>query len=287
VNVASINIGDAQQPLETLIRMSAVIRSFVRRNPADYVLVEKVDDIEAAKKAGKLAVTLDIEGAFAIADQLSLLELFYDLGVRWMAMVYNRKNLVGAGCHDDRDDGLTEVGRAFIAEMDRLGMVKCCSHTGYRTAMDVLSSTATPTIFSHSNPLALKKHPRNITDEMIDACAKTGGVVCLNGIGIFLGENDVRVSTFVDHIDYVVQRIGAGHTGIGLDYVLDQEGLHTLIDRAFIWPKEHGYGAGMKCMPPEEFPFITDELLRRRYSDDDVKAILGGNLMRVARQVWR
>ncbi|WP_204351035.1 membrane dipeptidase, partial [Serratia marcescens] len=91
------------------------------------------------------------------------------------------------------------------------------THTGYRTAMDVMNNTDKPVVFSHSNPRALRDHPRNIPDELVDACARIGGVVCINGIGIFLGANDASVKTFVDHIDHVVQRVGAAHVGVGLD----------------------------------------------------------------------
>lgn len=288
VDVASINFGDAEEPLETLVRTAAAIRSFVRQNPDEYVLALSVDDIAAAKSSGKLAVALDVEGAFAIGDQLSLVELLYDLGVRWMLMAYNRRNRVGGGCHDDVDDGLTPLGYELVREMDRLGMVKCCTHTGYRTAMDVFVATDRPTIFSHSNPRALKDHARNIPDVLIDACAASGGVVCINGIGIFLGENDATVETFANHIDYVVQRSGAAHVGIGLDYVFDQEGLAKMLaENVAIWPAGHGYRPGINFVAPEDLPSVTDELLRRGYADDDVRAILGGNLLRVAREVWR
>jgi len=175
-----------------------------------------------------------------------------------------------------------------VREMDRVGIVKCCSHTGYRTALDVFSMSEKPTIFSHSNPRALRDHPRNIPDNLIDACAKSGGVVCINGVGIFLGENDTGVSTFVDHVDYVVQRAGPAHVGIGLDYVFDQEALgRSLSIGANTWPPGYGYRAGIEFMPPENLAQVTEELLRRGYADDSVLAILGGNLMRVARAVWR
>lgn len=288
VDVAMINIGDSNISLETCVRMAAEIREFVAAHSADYVLALSVDAILHAQQQHKLAVGLNVEGVFSIGDQLSLIDLYYDIGVRWMLMVYNRKNLAGYGCHDDVDEGLTAFGREVVRRMDRVGMVKCCTHTGYRTAMDVLTATDRPTIFSHSNPRALWDHPRNITDQLIDACAATGGVVCINGVGIFLGDNDVSVETFVKHLDYVVQRVGAQHVGIGLDYVFDTAGMNAMLaEHANLWPAGFGYSPGVRFFPPEDLPKVTELLLRRGYAEQDVRSLLGGNLLRIARTVWR
>jgi membrane dipeptidase len=288
VKVVSINIGDAQHPLDTLVRMAAHIRGFVQQHSDEYVLAATAADVSAAHNAGKLAVALDVEGAYALGEQLSLIQFYYDIGVRWMLMVYNRANLTGYGCHDESDAGLTAFGRRVVREMDRVGLVKCCAHTGYRTAMDVLTMTDRPTIFSHSNPRALRDHPRNIPDELISACAATNGVVCINGIGIFLGDNDAGVATFANHIDYVVQRVGPAHVGIGLDYVFDQHGLNSMLaEHANVWPRGFGYEPGIRFLGPEQLPYVTDELLRRGYAESDIRAVLGENLLRVARDVWR
>lgn len=288
VDVAVINIGDSDQPLETLIRMAAAIRDYVAKHPGHYSMAVDTAAIRAAKAAGKLAIALDVEGVYALGSQVSLVPLLYELGVRWMLMVYNRANLAGSGCHDAEDGGLTPLGRELVREMDRVGLVKCCSHTGYRTAMDVFEQSTRPTIFSHSNPRALHDHPRNIPDELIDACAQSGGVVCVNGIGIFLGDNDIRVERFVDHVDYVVQRIGARHVGVGLDYVFNLAGMNAaLANSANIWPQGFGYSAGIKCFPPEQLPAVTEELLRRNYDEGSIRGILGENLLRVADEVWR
>ena len=220
VDVAMLNIGFGEQGVEEHLRTLAHFRRWIAARNDRYLLIETVDDIRRARETGRLAVGFDIEGANGIGDQVSLISLYYDLGVRWMLMAYNRNNLVGGGCQDD-DQGLTDFGRDVLNEMERVGMVACCTHTGYRTASEVLDFSRNPVIFSHSSPRALHDHARNIPDDLILACARTGGVICLNGIGIFLGNNDTSTETYFRHMDHVVQLVGAGHVGIGLDYVFD------------------------------------------------------------------
>jgi membrane dipeptidase len=152
VTAVTINIGDSQVPLEVLIRTAAGIRHYVQQHPDDYLLGLTTADLREAAQSGRLAVCLDVEGVFALGTQVSLVEFLYQIGVRWMLLVYNRRNLAGSGCHDAEDEGLTVHGRAILAEMDRVGMIKCCSHTGYRTARESLDATDRPVIFSHSNP---------------------------------------------------------------------------------------------------------------------------------------
>jgi membrane dipeptidase len=245
-----------------------------------------VADIEAAKRDGKLAVAFDIEGGRAVEAHPGLVEIFYRLGVRWMLIAYNKNNRLGGGCQDE-DSGLTDYGRLIIDEMERVGMVLCCSHTGYRTAREAIEYSRNPVIFSHSNPRALWDHERNIPDDLMQACARTGGVVNLNGIGIFLGNNDNSTETLLRHIDYAVELIGAEHVGLGLDYVFDQAELDEYVrSRPDIYPPEKGYGAGIAMIEPERFPVIAEALLRKGYSETDVQGIMGHNNLRVAKRVW-
>ncbi len=287
-DVAIINIGDSNYPLDSLIRMAARIRAFVRNHPDDYAMITDAKSILEIRASGKLAVGLDVEGAYAIGEELELIQLLYDLGVRWMLMAYNRQNLVASGVHDEYDRGLTDFGHKFIAELDRVGVIKCCSHTGYRSTLDVMYASDLPTIFSHSNPRALVNHPRNVTDELIRACAATDGVVCINGVGAFLSaENKATPDLVAEHMDYIAQLVGARYVGIGLDYVFQQQGMKsTRPEQAHIWPPEQ-YPVVSTFLSPVELPRITECLLRRGWKDEDVVAVLGENLMRVATRVWK
>ena len=287
-DAVTVNIGDAEVPLEVLNRMAQAIRRFVQANPDDYVLGLTTADLRAARASGRLAVCLDIEGVHAFGGDASLVEHFYRLGVRWMLPVYNRRNLAGGGCHDAEDGGLTAHGRAILAEMDRVGMIKCCSHAGYRTAREILDSSDRPVIFSHSNPRALHDHPRNIPDDLIRACAATGGVVGINGVGLFLGNRSPTAADVVRHADYVARLVGARHVAIALDTLFDTGAFRQPggPDPA-IWPPEWGYGSGSENLPPEALPGIADGLSRLGHADEDVRGIMGENLMRVAEAVWK
>jgi membrane dipeptidase len=287
VSLVVLNICFDAYPPETAFLMLASFRKWISRHTDDYVLAQSVAEIELAKANGKVAVAFDIEGGRAVEAHPGLVEIFYQLGVRWMLIAYNKNNKLGGGCQDE-DSGLTEYGRRIIDEMERVGMVLCCSHTGYRTAMEAIEYSENPVIFSHSNPRALKDHERNIPDDLMLACARTGGVVNLNGIGVFLGDNDNSTETLVRHIDYAVDLVGAEHVGLGLDYVFDQEELNDLVRaRPDMYPPEKGYKEGIAMIEPERFPLIAEALLWKGYKEADVQGILGHNNLRVAKQVWK
>jgi membrane dipeptidase len=283
----TLNVGFGENTPVDHLRMLAQFRHWLAARPEQYRIVRTVDDITAVKKTGQLAVCFDIEGMNAIGDQLSLIRLYYDLGVRWMLIAYNRNNRAGGGCQD-QDGGLTEFGRQVIDEMARVGMMLCCSHTGYRTVREAIDYSSNPVIFSHSNPRALKDHPRNVPDDLLRACAARGGVVGINGIGIFLGENDNSTEAMVRHIDYAVQLLGDEHVGLSLDYCFDSAELDEFVaNNPTTFPPAMGYDRGLKMVEPERLPALIDALMSKGYGAESLSRILGGNFLRVARQVWK
>lgn len=287
VSLAILNVCFDLMPPESAFTMLAAFRHWIGQRPESYVLAQTTEDVEAARTDDKLAIAFNIEGGRAVEAHPGLVEIFYRLGVRWMLIAYNKNNKLGGGCQDE-DCGLTDYGRHIIDEMERVGMVLCCSHTGHRTALEALEYSRNPVIFSHSNPMSVWEHKRNIPDHLMHACAKTGGVVNLNGIGTFLGNNDNSTETFIRHADYVVELIGAEHVGLGLDYVLDPTELDDFIkDNPDLFPANMGYRSGMAMIEPERIPLIADEFLKRGYNETQVRGILGENNLRVAKRVWK
>jgi membrane dipeptidase len=285
--VICLNTGYDVTRFDDNIRVLAHFRHFINRHPDRYILINTVEDVFAAKRSGKLGVCFDLEGTRALNDQLSMVELFYGLGVKWMLMAYNLNNSVGGGCQDE-DSGLTPFGRAVLDEMARVGMVPCCSHTGWRTAMQVMEHVAGPVIFSHSNCHAVHAHPRNIPDELIKACAATGGVVGINGDSAFLEPGTDLVPLMFRHIDHIVQLVGPDHVGLGLDYVYDM----TELDEYFkahpeYWPNDTGCAAPITFLEPERIPALADIMLEHGYPREAILKIMGGNHLRVASAVWK
>ena len=283
----SVTVATDGQTVEQAIDIIAKERKYFLSHPTRFRLCETVDDILAAKAAGVLGVNFNFQGTNAFERNVDLVEIYYKLGVRHALMAYNQKNRVGDGCHERTDGGLSRFGVALIEEMNRVGMIVDCSHTGYRTSMDVFDCSKAPVIFSHANARALWDHPRNIADVQIDACAKTGGVIGVNGIGVFLGPNDASTERLLGQIDYIAQRVGAAHVGIGLDWVFDMESLLVEVKKSAETYPGGGYDLDIKVAQPEQLPELTEGLLKRGYSEADIRGILGLNWIRVARQVWR
>lgn len=287
VDVVCMNVGfDAAPPMDALLLL-AEFRRWVEAHSAEYTLLDHPEDIDRIQsERNKLGICFNLEGGNALLESIHMISLYYRLGVRWMLFAYNKTNELSGGCQDE-DTGLTDFGRAVMDEMERIGMVVCCSHIGHRSAMEILERASRPVIFSHSNPRALWEHPRNIRDEAILACAKTGGVVGINGIGIFLGKNDIATDLIVRHCDYVASLVGPDHVGLALDYVYDQKELTDFVKSHPDTYPPGQYPNGVLMMEPERFPTIAEALLKSGHSEQDVCKILGGNHVRIARQVWK
>ncbi len=285
VDVVTLNVGFGEMGIESHVRTLASLRAWLIARPDEYVIASRVDDIERARATGRLAVGFDIEGANAIDDQPSLIGLYYALGVRWMLLAYNRNNRVGGGCQDE-DTGLTPFGREVIDEMERVGMQVCCSHTGHRTVRDVLAIARRPIIFSHSNAFALRAHPRNVPDDLIRDCAAAGGVIGINGLSAFLGEGEDLADLFARHVDHVVQLVGPRHAALGLDYVFDtQELVEYVAKMRHTFPPCLGYESSVRMLAPEQIVDVVRILLSWGYGDEALRALLGGNLLRLAKSL--
>lgn len=284
----SINVGMDFNDLGHIIRVISGFRAWLTDNADRFILVDTIEDVYSAKRDGKLAVSFDLEGSQMLEDDVTMVGLFRDLGVRQIHLAYNKNNSIAGGCHDE-DRGLTELGQRVVREINRTGMLMDCSHSSRQTSLEVMEISSKPVIFSHTNVKAIKDHPRNIDDAQIDACARTGGVIGLSGVGIFIGSDDIRVDTLMRHVDYVADRVGPQHIGFGLDYSFEEVTGDLPADQTMEewWPSSMGYDLkNMNYMAPERFPDIVEAMARGGYSDDQVYGMLGKNFARVAAASW-
>jgi membrane dipeptidase len=285
-NYLSINVGYDVVPWSTTIK---AIADYTKRIEArsDTVLCSTLAQVKKAWAAGKMAVTYDIEGMGALNGDLSMVELYYRLGVRQMLIAYNLNNDAGGGCHDD-DKGLTDFGRAVVGEMNRVGMVVDCAHSGARSGLEAMKLSTKPCIFSHANARALQDHERNITDEQIKALAATGGVIGVTGVARYLTNGKAGADTMVAHIDYIAKLIGIEHVGLSFDYDPSNGPEVDPAVAAKYWPaRQYPAGVGqMEILGPGLFPEIAKLLRAKGYKEEAIRGVLGGNFMRIASQVW-
>jgi len=297
----------------TLDMIDAVYRA-VERHPNDLMLATTAADIRRAKKQGKIAALMGIEGGHAIENSLAALREFHRLGVRYITLTWNNTNdWADAGRGEKKHNGLTDFGKEVVREINRLGMLVDVSHVADKTMSDALDVSKAPIIASHSSARALSNVPRNIPDDLLKRIAQNGGVVQVNFYSVFVdtatvtpqsAERDKRlkaeqdalnakykddperlaeesdkleaanplpplsISKLIDHIDHIVKVAGIDHVGIGADF-----------DGANDMPE----GARDVSMLPN----ITYELLKRGYSEKDIRKILGENFLRVFAEAER
>ena len=289
VNFLSVNVGYDVIAWDRTVRALSLARHWLAVTDG-YQLVGSMAEMERAIALGDMAVAFDIEGMNALDGSVDMVRFYYHLGVRQMVFAYNINNLAGGGCHDE-DLGLTDFGREVVAEMNAIGMVIDCSHCGYRTTMEAMECSDDPVVFSHSNARALRDHGRNIRDDQALRCAAGGGVVGVNGIALFVGDNDITTATITDHVDYYLDLIGGDHVGIGLDYfhpVDDAPAFtETVSDNGHYWPATEYPDGEVRCALPTQIQEIAEEMLRRNHNEKVINGVLGGNFQRIASQVWK
>ena len=229
------------------------------------VVARSAADIRTAKEAGKLAVILAVENSDATEGSLNILRMLHRIGVRSMGLTHNTSSRAADGNEESRTGGgLTTFGVALVKEMNRIGMAVDVAHLSPAGLRDVLDTVDRPIINSHTTCAALCDHPRNLLDEEIRLVAENGGVIAMTFVPRFVDADNPTFDRFIDHIDHAVQLVGPRHVAIGSDF----DGGGTLIEDATV------------------FPSITEALLEKGYSEDDVRLVLGESFMRVFGEVW-
>jgi membrane dipeptidase len=277
---------------QTLQNIGGFYRDF--ETYKDYIRpVTSVADIHTAKKENRTGVIIGFQNSTPIEEDLDLVEVFYKLGVRVIQITYNDLNFVGAGCYERRDVGLSQFGVDLVKEMNRLGMIVDLSHVGYKTTMDAIEESKSPVWFSHANPMALKEHCRNKTDEQVRALIRKGGVVGVNIFPPFLKrEYQATIEDVVEVFDYWVSVAGIDHVSVGLDFTENQseEWFRWLMSGkrkdSPVYPLELPLKLPKGLTRSDEMPNLTNALLEHKYSPADVRKIMGENLLRLFGTVW-
>lgn len=265
--------------------------------PEKVLIIREYSDIEKAKASNRLGILLSMQGADSIEHDLRYVSVLHRLGVRIIQITYNQRNNLGCGAYEPNDTGLTRFGQQAILEMNRLGILIDLSHVGYRTSLDTIEFSRDPVVFSHSSVKALNAHPRNITDEQIMAVAAKGGLVgiCPHSVMSVLEGNTgwPTVDDFIDHIKYVMDLVGEDAVGIGTDRwmrpTLAYKMLRVEFERTlpgffggFTGEQKHVDGFNYY----DQWLNLTEHLMKRGFSDEQIRKILGGNFARVFRTVF-
>jgi membrane dipeptidase len=272
------------------------IHAFVDRHPDRLVFATTARQVRDAKRQGKVAILIGVEGGHAIENSLDHLRELHRRGVRYMTLTWNNGNAWAGssiGVNGTRTGGLTDLGRGIVREMNRLGILVDISHVSDSTFFDAVATGSDPVIASHSSARAINSHPRNMSDDQLRAIARNGGVVNVNFYSNFLdprfraskdsidrlfeteAQRDAAVRTvprpslsvLLDHIDHIARVAGVDHVGLGSDF----DGVGGLLP------------AGMDDVT--RMPIIAQGLLDRGYSERDIRKILGGNMLRVMQRV--
>jgi membrane dipeptidase len=303
-------------PARRALDMIADVREQVRRHPETFEMASTAADIRRIARQGKIAALMGIEGGHAIEDSLRTLRSFYALGIRYMTLTHTNTNDWADSSGDINDatvkhhNGLTPFGREVVHEMNRIGMMVDISHVADKTFYDAIETSRAPIIASHSSSRALANHPRNMDDDMLRAIGKNNGVVMVNFYDGFLDPHKIEfnktanakaeelrkqylddpkraeeefkkwsaanapartpLSVLIDHVDHIAKVAGIDHVGIGSDF----DGIPLT-----------GAPAGMEDI--SKLPNLTIELMKRGYSDADIKKVLGENFLRVMAAVER
>jgi len=267
------------------------------RENSDLILqVHTADDIQRAKRENKTGIILGWQNTYGIEDRVEYLKLFKDLGVGCMQLTYNTQNLVGAGCWESTDNGLSDFGRDIIDEMNAVGILVDLSHVGAKTSEDAILHSSTPVAYTHVAPASFKAHPRNKTDEQLKFIVDHGGFVGFAPYSPFLPKgSDTTVSECVEILEYLVNLLGEDSVGIGTDYT-QGHGLdffeylsHDKGDgRRLI---ERKPGGSVTIMPNGirevgDFGNFTDAMVGRNWPETRIRKVMGENWLRVYAQTW-
>ena len=287
----AIGIGGPQAREQALLTLAAA-QGFAGRNSHVFSLIGTAADLDRANADGKVGLIIGLQNAEQFHGPKDV-AFFYDLGLRCAQLTYNSQNRIGSGSTDRADGGVSDFGATIIEAMNKSGMLIDVSHSGDRTTLDAIAISSKPIAITHSNCRALNNHPRNKPDEAIRKLAAKGGVMGITGVRMFVRATEpTTVVHIADHIDHVRKLVGIEHVGIGTD--ADLYGYDDMDPEQYKQLKA-GYKSSYAFRDkidtdgfdhPLKFFELTEELIRRGYSDSNIRLVLGGNFRRLLGDTW-
>lgn len=279
-------------------------------NTPQLTLILKADDFSKAKKEGKTGIIIGSQSSQFLHhnDIESAVEVFARMGLRVSTLAYNWRTFSADGCYSGSNGGLANDGKILIKAMERYGVTVDLSHVGERSTLEAMDVCVKPPIFSHSNPLALNNHPRNITDEQAKKCAALGGVIGVTSFPVTLwepGKPFPTIENFIDCIAYYADLVGVDHVGLGIDsnanagayerrkVVMLSHTTNSMQGQQSLGFISNEAGRGILAAFPDGIESlanivnIVDHLLKRGFSEAEIKKIIGENWLRVFRATWQ
>ena len=275
--------------------------SEIDKHPDAFMRVRRAADIAAAKQAGRCGIVYGFQDAVAFETDLSRLDELYRLGIRIVQVTYNRRNLLGDGCLEPANAGLSKAGVEAVAKMNELGILVDLSHCGRQTAADAINASKKPVAFTHTGSAALNDHPRNRTDAELRAVAEKGGVSGIYFMPFLSEGKQPTAADVIRHLEHMIDVAGEDHVSIGTDGSVSAEVVNDEFKKIFLenvqrrraagisapGETETGYLFANELNTPRRFETLTGMLSSRGHSDARIEKLLGKNLMRVFSDVWR
>ncbi len=291
---------EGQDPGRLLKRLARF--TFVTDVMKDFVAKAVVpDDVLAAKREGRRCLYLTGNGVplaqqwNTVPEELSYVRIFFQLGIRMMHLTYQRRNMIGDGCGETSNAGLSDFGRAAIAEMNRIGIIPDCAHSGWQTSLEAAKASSKPVVASHTTCGAIYPHIRSKPDDVLKAIVDSGGFAGICCIPRYLRKSG-DIGVLLDHIDYIAKKFGTDHVAIGTDVAYTSQNASAEAkkvprtgkkrdDFRSLWPKDDYVttSEARDSVSWTNWPLFTVGLVQRGYSDEDIRKIIGGNVLRVAR----
>ncbi len=288
----AVGMGGPDVKLDVMGFMS-MYNGFITQHPDLLMRIDSAADLEEVKKNGKIGIILGVQNSDHFARPEDVKQ-YYLAGQRISQLTYNSQNRIASGSTDRADGGISDFGERIVAAMNEVGMAVDVSHCGDQTTLDAFELSSRPVLITHSNARALAAgHPRCKTDEAIKAMAAKGGVMGITAVRNFVtAAEPTTIDSYVDHIDHVAKLVGIEHVGVGTDS--DLKGYDALPEEIYkslkaSYKDSYGFRDRIDIEGldhPQKMYDLTEALVRRGYSDDNIRLVLGENFKRVLSDIW-